>query len=236
MDKVATIHGVLLVGGLSSRMGRPKHLLERPDGRTFVNHALGLLSASLPASSKVYISVKDQDQESRLVLDSRYDVCIIRDEDLFESHPAYRDIGPACGLLSSYHHGKMAHWLILACDYPLVVGEALQQLKDEYEEPVTCFMNEEGFSEPLIALWSPSALQKLEENVQKGMTAPSRTVKLLRGKTIGPRCSEWLQGTNNPKELSFAMAILQNRFENGKPTNHQGVEETVAVSSQIVPD
>lgn len=139
-------------------MGRPKHLLERPDGMNFLTHALGILRVSLPPRSKVYISVREQDQESKLTLDLKCDVCVLRDEDLCESHPAYRDIGPTCGLLSSYHHDKMAHWLVLACDYPLIVEDALRQLKDEYEEPVTYFLNDEGFSEPLIALWGPSVL------------------------------------------------------------------------------
>lgn len=236
MDKIARIHGVLLVGGLSSRMGRAKHLLERPDGMNFLIYALGLLRASLPTGSEVCISVKDQKQESELALDSRSDICVLRDEDLFKSYPAYRNIGPACGLLSPHHHDKMAHWLILACDYPLIVGDAFQQLKDEYEEPVTCFINEEGFPEPLIALWSPLALQKLEGNVQKCITGPSRTVKSVGGKTIRPRSSEWLRGTNTPEELSVAMKVLLDRVENCNTTNHRGVQGTVATSTQIAPD
>jgi molybdenum cofactor guanylyltransferase len=59
-------------------------------------------------------------------------------------------IGTAAGFLAAHAHNADAHWLALACDYPLVTAEAPRQLREEFEEPVT-FVNRDGFVEPLAA-------------------------------------------------------------------------------------
>jgi molybdopterin-guanine dinucleotide biosynthesis protein A len=64
------------------------------------------------------------------------------------------DIGPAASLLAAHAHDADPHWLVLACDYPLVTVEALRQLREEFEELVTCFVNRDGFVEPLAAAWA----------------------------------------------------------------------------------
>jgi molybdopterin-guanine dinucleotide biosynthesis protein A len=64
------------------------------------------------------------------------------------------DIGPAAGLLAAHAHDADTHWLVLTCDYPFVTVEALRQLCEEFEEPVTCFVNRNGFVEPLVAAWA----------------------------------------------------------------------------------
>jgi molybdopterin-guanine dinucleotide biosynthesis protein A len=64
------------------------------------------------------------------------------------------DIGPAIGLLVAHAHNADAYWLVLACDYPLVTAEALRQLCEEFEEPVTCFVNRDGFVESLVVAWA----------------------------------------------------------------------------------
>jgi molybdopterin-guanine dinucleotide biosynthesis protein A len=59
---------------------------------------------------------------------------------------------PVAGLLTARARNADAHWLVLACDYPLVTVEALRPLREEFEEPVTCFANRDGFVKPLCRL------------------------------------------------------------------------------------
>lgn len=78
------------------------------------------------------------------------------------------DIGPAAGLLAAHAAHPAATLLVLGCDYPLLPPAALQQLILEYEPPLTCFVNVDGFTEPLIAVWSLEALDALAEEAREG--------------------------------------------------------------------
>jgi hypothetical protein len=71
------------------------------------------------------------------------------------------DIEPAAGLLAAH-----PLCIILGSGHPLLSPTALQQLVLEYQAPVTCFSNEGGFSQPLIAVWGPAVLLKLKYNVE----------------------------------------------------------------------
>jgi molybdopterin-guanine dinucleotide biosynthesis protein A len=70
-----------------------------------------------------------------------------------KAKPDDNRIGPAAGLLAAYKNDPHAHWLVIACDYPLLTSDALQQLYDAYEEPVTCFVNSQEWCEPLLGIW-----------------------------------------------------------------------------------
>ncbi|KAJ4985438.1 molybdenum cofactor biosynthesis protein C [Stagonosporopsis vannaccii] len=113
-------------------------------------------------------------------------------------------IGPAAGLLAAHQLDPDATWLIVACDFPLLEPAALHQLEETFEEPVTCFVNKDGFSEPLLAIWSPRALQILSKNVDNGRSGPSYTVKRLSGKLVVPTEDSWILNTNTPGEWEDA--------------------------------
>ena len=132
-----------------------------------------------------------------------------RELNILLDDPEHGSIGPAAGLLAAHATDPEAHWLVLACDYPVAQFASMRQLLQEFEGPVTCFENEDGFCEPLFALWSPEALEKLAENVEKGKTGPSWTVREMGGKLIKPRDSRWLINTNTPEEWNAALTLLQ---------------------------
>lgn len=50
---------LLLMGGKSTRMGEPKHLLVTPSGKTMLQHSFEILNELCPAS-KVYISLAQE--------------------------------------------------------------------------------------------------------------------------------------------------------------------------------
>lgn len=118
--------------------------------------------------------------------------------------------GPAAGLLAAYHSDPTAHWLVLACDFPFMTSTMLKLLRQEYEEPATCYENAEGFCEPLLGIWSPQALECLEENVRKGRTGPKSTVGDVGGKMIMADNQKSLISVNTPDEWEEAMRLQAN--------------------------
>lgn len=99
--------------------------------------------------------------------------------------------------------------MVLGCDYPLLPPSALQQLVLEYQDPVTCFVNEEGFTESLIGIWGPEALAKLGNNVEGGRSRLNGVVKEVGGKIVRPLREGWITGTNTKEEWEKAMAVLK---------------------------
>ncbi|OBT84511.1 hypothetical protein VE02_06771 [Pseudogymnoascus sp. 03VT05] len=212
-SETVEIKPLLLIGGQSSRMGSRKELLILPDGRLALQHALDTLWCITCNATSVYLSVRDESQLDaiRFARQKRAQsqslrpkiVCIFDNQD--------EDIGPAAGLLAAHAMFPNATFLVLGCDYPLLSPAALEQLISEYVPPVTCFSNEERFSEPLIAVWAPEALEKLKENVKRGRNGLNAVVKELGGKNIKPLRKEWIKGTNTKKEWDEAMELLLNK-------------------------
>ncbi|KAJ9263935.1 hypothetical protein DTO212C5_7353 [Paecilomyces variotii] len=212
---------LLLAGGNSSRMGFPKHLLRLPDGELLYRRLLSLLSEASSEQDVLYMSLKDKAALEQLLREDPYAELISSDTLLLPGKTQYTvrvlydensgsqdgtvthkivDIGPAAGLLAAHHHDLESSWLIVACDYPLLPISPLQQLLHEFEEPVTCFRNSAGYCEPLLAVWSPGALQRLQQNVLRGKCGPSFVVKELKGKMLRPDHEVWLFNANNKEE------------------------------------
>lgn len=100
---------------------------------------------------------------------------------------------------------------MVACDYPFLKFDALQQLYDAYEEPVTCFVNSQGWSEPLLGIWGPGALSKLKSNFGEGYTRPSKVAKELRGRLVKPELESWIKGANTKGEWAEILDLVEDR-------------------------
>lgn len=192
------IQSLILVGGLSSRMGIPKHTLQQrfnpASQRTnqpllviilLRHHELQLETKR--TGSDMCISVRDERQKE--------DVCqLLALYDLPQSmgiHYVFDDhtvSGPAAGLLAAHLHDQNVTWLVTGCDYPLLSLTALKQLYDSHttEAPIlTCFMNKEGFAEPLLAIWSSLALGVLHDLATRAeregqRLGPTQVIRFLR--------------------------------------------------------
>lgn len=213
-------------------MGSPKHLLRLPSGELLYRHLLTVMKGATSEDDVLYMSLKDktaleqllgEDTSATLIAGdtlsfpdkSPYTVRVLYDEDGAspngsKAHKA-TDIGPAAGLLTAHHSDPESCWLIVACDYPLLTASPLQQLLHELQGPVTCFQNESGFCEPLLSVWSPSALLRLQENVFQGNYGPSFVVKESKGKLLRPEREEWLFNTNDKEEWGKALNLMSGR-------------------------
>lgn len=199
-DVAMKLAALVLAGGQSTRMGTPKHLLPFPGDEPLFVDLLCRLRSSVP-DMPCSISLRDADQ-ARAVQDHARptDLSIVIDD------RAQSDIGPAAGLLAAHRRDPDAHWLVVACDYPLLPARAVAMLLAGFEEPVTCFANDEGWCEPLLSIWSPAALRALAANVEAGRTGPNATVRALAGKMLQPVEEWWLLNANTPAQWEHALA------------------------------
>lgn len=201
---------LLLMGGKSTRMGEPKHLLVTPSGKTMLQHNFEKLNELYPAS-KVYISLALETPIDSF-LRSKQDIaeCILD----VERNCTVASVGPAAGLLAAFRFDPKATWLVVACGYPLLTKDVLRQLCGSYVPPVTCFKNMDGFYEPPIGIWSSSALAMLADNVAAGMDSPTTVIRQLDGLAIAPPQDheDWLLNVNTRKDWDRAVSLLRQGY------------------------
>lgn len=205
-------------------MGSRKELLRLPpSNKPLFIHLLLVLSQAFPESDTLYMSLRTKAAADELCRHSEIsrvsaDTLSLRvnqDRDLRvrilldTEDSCSDDIGPAAGLMAAYREDPSALWLVVACDFPLLTPSALGQLRAGFAAPVTCFVNREGFSEPLLAIWSADALRRLERNVVDGILGPSSVVRQLEGKGIRPDEEKWLFNANTKEEWAVALEAMK---------------------------
>ncbi len=186
-DKM-TIHGLVLAGGKSRRMGSDKALLMQ-DGQSQLSIAVDLLARVLP---KVYVSArKDQADETER---SKFDQIIDR----------YDDMGPVAGILSALQSFPDVAWLVLACDLPNVDDDTIAKLIAAHtgEHPFTAYKSShDGLPEPLCAIFSAQSRPIIEAFVADGIVCPRKM--LIRSDTLLLEQSNpaSLDNMNTPEDL-----------------------------------
>lgn len=212
---------VLLIGGQSTLMGIPKHLLPFPDGRLAFEHALETLHSAIPSASIIYISIHDESQKQgiqfrlddpelgRIIQPSHDDhppkfpqLEVLIDE------PGQEHADHAAGLLTALKAFPDSKWLVFACGYPLLPPPALQQLILEYKPPITCFVSGDGLAAPLVGIWDPEAILRLRKNDVNEKIELDTVVRELGGKLIRPLREDWIKCTNTKEGWEEAMAAL----------------------------
>lgn len=145
--------GVVLMGGLSQRMGRDKSMIDFGNEKLYVR-AARTLSVLV---SDVYLSVNGVQAAAH-----RYEWPVITD--------AWAGEGPLSGLISAFDVLQKP-LLILACDMPYVEAEDMKSLLDMYisSQKTTMFFNDiSGRPEPLTSVWSTKDLAGLKEYFHTG--------------------------------------------------------------------
>lgn len=104
----------VLIGGKSSRMGQPKHLLKGDNGKTWLENSVDLL---LPFVDGVVVAGKGDVPDSLSKTVRLPDVPGVG--------------GPLAGILSACRWQPFVSWLLIACDMPLISQEAMSWLLDK---------------------------------------------------------------------------------------------------------
>jgi len=147
------LHGCVLIGGGSRRMGTPKHLL-RDGGRSWLARTAGLLRGSC---RQVVVA-----GAGRMPPDAGDPVRL-------PDAPDAR--GPIAGLLAAMRWAPRACWLVAACDMPALTGEALRWLTSHRRVGVRAVLPRLGGAEhiePLLAFYDFRCRRHLEEMARAG--------------------------------------------------------------------
>jgi molybdopterin-guanine dinucleotide biosynthesis protein A len=148
------VWGCVLIGGRSSRMGRPKHLLEDQSGVTWLERTVRLLR---PFVADVVLSGKGEVPKSLNGLIRLPDIQGVA--------------GPLSGILAAMRWRPAVSWLLVACDMPDISEDAVRWLLARRRPGVLGTvprLREGGPVEPLLAHYDCRCLPLLEGLVRTG--------------------------------------------------------------------
>ncbi|MCB1308133.1 MAG: molybdenum cofactor guanylyltransferase [Leptospiraceae bacterium] len=144
--------GLVLCGGMSTRMGSDKGLLRGADGRLW---ALALTELLEQYVSDVCISIRPE--QASAYRTHFPDECLIQDRPIAA--------GPMRGLLSAYERFPERDLLVVACDQQLLDQSILSMLMQSYAEqtraPALAFFDSHGW-QPLCAIYRASFFVELK--------------------------------------------------------------------------
>lgn len=182
----------ILIGGKSSRMGEPKHLLK------------GIRSA--PEESWIEGTVREiTPLVDGLVISGRGDLpATLKGVERIPDIPGFS--GPLTGVVSAMRWQPRVSWLVLACDMPFVSGQAVEWLLTERYPG--CWgrvprLAEADFCEPLLAWYDSRARQLFEEQLLTGNMRAGRVAshRKIDNPVIPDEFSLAWKNVNTPEQL-----------------------------------
>jgi molybdopterin-guanine dinucleotide biosynthesis protein A len=198
MNPSRPLHGLVLAGGRSSRMGTDKAALVHPDGRPLARRTRDLLIDAGCAS--VMLSLR-HDQEIPPGFHGLPDAVILRD-------PEGGSEGPLAGILAAMRRHPDADWLVLACDLPrLDVATPGHLIVSRLPgEMFLCYRSEfDGLPEPLCAFYAAEALPVLEAMQAGGLRCPRKALIRSGCRLMDPVTPRALDNANTPEDWRTAI-------------------------------
>jgi molybdopterin-guanine dinucleotide biosynthesis protein A len=161
---IPPLYGLVLSGGLSTRMGRDKGAIvyHATDQRS---HCCNLLK---PFCDDVFISVR-KEQES--LISPGLNLIFDRLE----------DVGPSAGILAAHEMNPSAAWLVLACDMPNITSDEISLLVHSRNPALSASCYSLSTIEPFFSIWEPRALSYLKKC---GHSSPRRALQSLNCELI----------------------------------------------------
>ncbi|MCD4747870.1 MAG: molybdopterin-guanine dinucleotide biosynthesis protein B [Thermoanaerobaculales bacterium] len=195
------LFGGLLIGGLSRRMGSPKHLIELA-GKTMLEKVFGVLEPGV----------------DRVVLLGSGEVPPVLSG--LKQLPDTPDAGagPLAALVTALRWAPRAGWLVVACDMPKLTPEALAWLERERGPGrwVVLPKDSEGRPEPLLAVYEPQSGHLLEGLVARGCRAPRVLAEFpqIHTPAIPPNLAPAWVNVNHPEDLGNRKPLKEGRDQN----------------------
>jgi len=197
MDRV-NVAGIVLCGGQSSRMGRPKAWLPFA-GEIMLPRVIRLLREAV--EPVVVVAAPDQD-----VPHLPSDVAIVRDEE--------KGRGPLQGLAAglSALHGRAEAAYLSSCDVPFLQPAFVQRLVDLLGDHAICVPRVGDFHHPLAAMYrievESTVRRLLAENRLRPFflfdAVPTRVVEVAELADVDPTF-QTLRNLNSPEEYEAAV-------------------------------
>lgn len=189
----APVHGLVLAGGRSRRLGRDKAAL-RLAGRSLLELAVDRLTGLVDT---VCVSVACEPESGDPRAGHRW---------IVDREPGG---GPMAGLLAARDADPTVAWLVLAVDMPAVRRETLAKLMTlrDPSRAATVLRTAQG-PEPLTGIYEPDPAQALEAAYERGERSLRRWLATVSVRWLDRSAAE--TGSINTAE---AWALLRNRME-----------------------
>lgn len=182
MDHSMHLYGLVMAGGRSSRMGSDKALVlinGQPQYQLAVNrlktHCLQVYVSSGPLADYKALQIFDL--------------------------PGTEGKGPAAGLLSAFALHKAA-WLVTGVDYPLLETgdiELLIRERDPLAQATVC-MNGAGWYEPLIGIYEPAFMERLQTEFAAGNDSLQQILRTSGCKAVRGIPDNHLKSFDTPED------------------------------------
>jgi molybdopterin-guanine dinucleotide biosynthesis protein A len=197
-EKIASVKGLVLIGGKSTRMGTDKSELNY-----------------FGKSQKKYVKILLENQN----LETFYSVRNQSDKS-FEIADKFYNLGPFGGICSAFQKDPNSAWFVLATDVPFVNEEIIQLLlKHRNPSKVATTIKGKGkdFPEPLITIYEPKAYPILLQYLAQGYSCP-RKMLINSDVEIVEIDDEFIRNINTPEEFEVAKSEISSTSLRGRMT------------------
>ncbi|MFY9343461.1 MAG: molybdenum cofactor guanylyltransferase [Planctomycetota bacterium] len=201
---------IILAGGRSTRMGRPKESIEL-GGRTLLARACATMAG---CASPVVVVARDAAQ-----------VLPELPPGVHRTHDAVVDRGPLVGIAAGLRWLAGAGGLAatdaafaMACDQPFVTAAVVRALAAELGDGEVVMPKAGGFLQPLCAIYRLSVLTTVEELLAQGVATPRTLASLPRGHVLDQArlaavdpSLDCLRSLDTPEDLAWARRRVADR-------------------------
>ncbi len=196
-----SLFGLVLAGGKSQRMGQDKGVIKwhGVEQRYFMADLLSKFCED------VFISIRPEQKHE---IKAEYKTI----ED------SYNDLGQYGAILSALKKYPEKAFLVVACDLPLIDGNAVSNLikNRDLTKIATAYKSKiDGLPEPLSAIWEAKSKDRLSELLDEGITCPRKALikSVDNVKLINPSYPQLTMNVNTPDEVKKAQEIIKERGE-----------------------
>ncbi len=193
------LYGLVLAGGLSSRMKTDKSILDY-HGKSQVAYCFDLLSQKC---RKVFVSNRESQAQ------------IKGHKNLPQIHDTFSNIGPLGGILTAMTKYPQMSWVVLACDLPFVNQETIDTLirQRDTSKIATAYISSKDphLPEPLCAIYEPNAFVTLKEFYDRGIHCPRKILINSEVCLIEQNEKSSLTNINNLQEFQAAVNTINAR-------------------------
>jgi len=163
--KTKPIHGYILAGGKSSRMGTDKGLLLF-EGKAMIQYVIEQMQAVF---SKLVLVSNNPEYE-------KFGLEVIPD--------LIKDSGPAGGVYTALKHSKAKLNFMVSCDMPFITKEAIAFIIENTNESQIVLLENQGKIEPLFGIYSKDCENIWLELIQQNTIKLQKMVSHFNLKTI----------------------------------------------------
>jgi molybdenum cofactor guanylyltransferase len=191
------LHGLVLGGGKSSRMGQDKAVLKYHAKKAHACYTGDLLES---VCRDVYISRNHFGDESDAALPGFPKIL-----------DRFCDFGPLGGMLSAFCHSPEASWFVLACDLPYIDQKLLEHIVQQRDplRMATAYKSADGqLPEPMCAIYEPKIRGRLFDSLKMNRLCPRKILIQSSTKLLEPLSEQALYNANQVHEYEQALDHL----------------------------